>query len=201
VQFSCEFADGLLKHLGPLGEVSESECATRSINVFDNDSVKVSIGSGSLHSGGRSLERWPDVASVFGPGLRTMVSMTGRGYPGFGFGHYGPTHAGFPLLHLFVLIALLVLIGLAIVVLWRMLATRRYRGGAFRPLAAGSPGVDPLGILRMRYARGEIGRSEFMQANADLGGAVQPDASAFANPPEAQAAPPTTPSDDAPTSA
>jgi uncharacterized membrane protein len=35
---------------------------------------------------------------------------------------------------------------------------------------------DPLAILRLRYARGELSRDEFLRANEDLGGApIGPD--------------------------
>jgi putative membrane protein len=48
-------------------------------------------------------------------------------------------------------------------------------GGRHGHLRAAGPAVpvpardDPLAILRMRYARGEIGRDEFLRANEDLG--------------------------------
>jgi uncharacterized membrane protein len=31
------------------------------------------------------------------------------------------------------------------------------------------PSDDPLAVLRLRYARGEIGRDDFLQASRDLG--------------------------------
>jgi uncharacterized membrane protein len=35
---------------------------------------------------------------------------------------------------------------------------------------AGAPPVDPVGVVRMRYARGEVSRDEYLQATRDLGG-------------------------------
>jgi uncharacterized membrane protein len=45
------------------------------------------------------------------------------------------------------------------------------------PLAAPPPpNDDPLTVLRLRYARGEIVRDEFLQASADLGAPSPPGA-------------------------
>lgn len=42
-------------------------------------------------------------------------------------------------------------------------------------VAAGTgTGTDPLEILRLRYARGEINREEFLTASSDLGGSAAP---------------------------
>lgn len=39
-----------------------------------------------------------------------------------------------------------------------------------RTLAAPAAAEEPLALLRLRYARGEISRDDFLQASADLGG-------------------------------
>src|SRR2546423_898223 len=54
-----------------------------------------------------------------------------------------------------------------------LLPSRSHRGGRRRlAVPAGAPvqGSDPLDVVRMRYARGELGRDEFLQAVRDLGG-------------------------------
>src|SRR5438876_11084255 len=53
-----------------------------------------------------------------------------------------------------------------------MLVAARFTGGPPRrwrhlAFAGGPPGLQPLELLRMRYARGEIGRDEFLQASSD----------------------------------
>jgi putative membrane protein len=62
---------------------------------------------------------------------------------------------------MFFFLAFLALLALGVALLWR-------RG-------SGSPGSietgdEALEILRLRYARGEMTREEFLQANEDLGG-------------------------------
>jgi uncharacterized membrane protein len=77
-------------------------------------------------------------------------------------------HGGLFLGWLLGVVFLVLLIALAVYVVGGL--TRGH--GASHP--AGSPGLvqpdDPLSILRLRYARGEIGRDEFVRANEDLGG-------------------------------
>jgi len=64
---------------------------------------------------------------------------------------------------------LLLLLGLA------ALLASMFARGRRRPVAApaGVPAQlgDPLDVVRMRYARGELGRDEYLQAVRDLGGA------------------------------
>jgi uncharacterized membrane protein len=81
------------------------------------------------------------------------------------YGHHGGLFLGWGLGVVF----LVLLIGLAVYVVAGL--TR----GHTAPQPAGAPGHgqpdDPLAILRLRYARGEISRDEFLRANEDLGGA------------------------------
>ena len=71
---------------------------------------------------------------------------------------------------LFLLIVAALLIGLAV-----FLAVRYAGRQASFPAAAGTAAIDqPLAVLRMRYARGEVSRDEFLQASEDLGGPPGP---------------------------
>jgi uncharacterized membrane protein len=74
---------------------------------------------------------------------------------------------GHPILHLLVLLVIVALLVAGGVWLFRRLAQPQV--GAGGPAAA-----DPLGIVRLRYARGEIGPDEFRRMSVDLGAA--PDA-------------------------
>jgi hypothetical protein len=38
-------------------------------------------------------------------------------------------------------------------------------------MGASVPGPQPLDVVRMRYARGELSRDDYLQATRDLGGA------------------------------
>ena len=59
-----------------------------------------------------------------------------------------------------------VLIGLVLVVAVALLVARSWRGGAG---SGGRPGEDrPLAILKERYARGEIDKTEFDTRKRDL---------------------------------
>ena len=78
-----------------------------------------------------------------------------------------------------VIFALLLVVILLLVALLALALTRRmrFRGRHFEHRLHGPPGggppfgrPDPLSIARMRYARGEIGRDEFVQLTQDLGG-------------------------------
>jgi uncharacterized membrane protein len=80
--------------------------------------------------------------------------------------HAGHGHP-FGWLLLFLLLALVVGVVAAFVFRWR--AGRQ--GGTLRLApAAARPADDALGIVRLRYARGEIDRDQFLQASTDLGG-------------------------------
>jgi uncharacterized membrane protein len=82
-----------------------------------------------------------------------------------------------------VLFALLLLLILLVIAQLALALMRRPRFGGPRHMRRGmhaSPGgapwgrPDPLSIARMRYARGEIGRDEYVQLAQDLGGEPEP---------------------------
>ena|SRR5438552_266557 len=96
----------------------------------------------------------------------------------FGRGGYGPEyvpyfahhdHGGHPLAWIlfFLLLALVVAL-----ITWVVLRLADGRLGQSRRLvvASGPPIDDPLTAVRMRYARGEIDRKEFLQIRGDLDG-------------------------------
>lgn len=74
--------------------------------------------------------------------------------------HHGPGAFGWIFFALF-LVTLALLAAAAI---------RWFLADRARPAQPALPGDDPLATLRMRYARGEIGRDDFLRANEDLGG-------------------------------
>jgi uncharacterized membrane protein len=91
-------------------------------------------------------------------------------YGGHGFGHGFEHHHGggshwIALLLFVLLVASLVVLAISVA---RMAFNRS------KAAAAGRAENDALGTLRMRYARGEIGRDDFLLAHADLGGAQPP---------------------------
>jgi uncharacterized membrane protein len=121
----------------------------------------------------------------------------GRG-PGF----FQAAPGGHPFLHLLVVLALVALVVAAVVLIVRLLRAR-----SSGP-AAGTPSADgALALLRMRYAKGELGRDEFLRMSADLGESPAPGAWAPASalappgPPPASGELPGNPADDAPTPA
>ena len=69
---------------------------------------------------------------------------------------------------LFALLAIGIFTGLIFLFFW--LATRRGPGLTRPPSPPAGSGEDPLAILRLRYARGEISREEFLRASEDIGG-------------------------------
>ncbi len=81
--------------------------------------------------------------------------------------HGGPGALGWTIFAL-QLVLVLGVAWLAASTLAGVLARRRSPASAGADTAATA---DPLEMLRMRYARGEIGRDEYLQARADLGGA------------------------------
>jgi putative membrane protein len=88
-------------------------------------------------------------------------------------GRHAFGHHGFWLFGLLPLILWVVLIG---VVIWAVLRVTSRHGLAMAPAAPGPhgpPGPRPDGALeelRLRYARGEMSREEFLQRSSDLGG-------------------------------
>jgi len=120
----------------------------------------------------------------FGPGqTEPGQMMPGHGqFPGpfrgrVDYGDYGMHHAGHPLFAWLALLLFAVLVGLAIFALIRV-ARRRPNGLAAGQVSAMDPALQEL---RVRYARGDVGREEFLQRSADLG---------FANPAVATTPPP-----------
>jgi uncharacterized membrane protein len=89
-----------------------------------------------------------------------MQFYTQRG----GFEHHGGHH-WLALLLIVLLVAALILIAIAAVRI------------AFSPRTSASataPADDALSVLRLRYARGEVAREEFLLAHGDLGGGSPP---------------------------
>jgi uncharacterized membrane protein len=113
--------------------------------------------------------------------------------PGFGPGHFGRSdgpmyfgeHHGGGGWHW--IVPLLFLLVLAALVAWTVLQARRTpRAVAIAP--GGAAAVDPaLAELRLRYARGEVSRDEFVATEADLRGLA---AAPAPPPPQPPAAPP-----------
>lgn len=68
----------------------------------------------------------------------------------------------------FLLMAFLALLALGVALLWR-------RGGDDATVDTSS-GDEALDAIRLRYARGEMTREEFLQVNRDLGGPEPPPA-------------------------
>lgn len=95
--------------------------------------------------------------------------MYGRGYPGFA-PYAEHAHNGHPFLWLLFLVVLAIVVGFAGAFVFNRLAGRRASWPSPAGVA-GAPAGDALTIVRLRYARGEIDREQFLQATADLGGA------------------------------
>jgi uncharacterized membrane protein len=87
-------------------------------------------------------------------------------YGGRGFEHHGGHH-WLALVFLAVLLLAFLLIAVS--------AVRWAFAGRTSAGAAGSPPADDaLSVLRLRYARGEIGRDDFLLVHGDLGGGFPP---------------------------
>ena len=86
------------------------------------------------------------------------VWVGGRGFRPWDYG------VGLRLLAVLMFFAFLALLIVGVVLLWQ----RNARSGP------GSRFDEALATLRMRYAKGEMTREEFLQANADLGGGEPP---------------------------
>lgn len=82
---------------------------------------------------------------------------------GFYVHHSGPGFFGWFFMIMLVLL-LVALVALAV----------RYFAQQPRPQQVTARHDDPLDVLRMRYARGEIDRESFLSAHADLGGVPPP---------------------------
>jgi len=77
-------------------------------------------------------------------------------------------HHGHPIAWLVVLIVLIAIVAFAVYVL-----LKASRGSGGMPAGSGVPGGVPadsaLELVRMRYAKGEIERDEFVRVSTDLG--------------------------------
>ena len=112
-----------------------------------------------------------------------------EGMPGYGpyIHHDTWWQSGF---HLLPLLLFAIFIGVLVWGILRLLST-----GAFASAGAGSSPTGPmppagpasrdqaLEELRVRYARGELDRSDFLERSADLGGPPNPDATLPGEPP------------------
>jgi uncharacterized membrane protein len=96
--------------------------------------------------------------------------MYGRGdYPPMQHPYWEHAGNGHPVVWMLFFLLLAVLVGVIAAFIFRRLAARQAGALRFVP-ALGGPAADALGIVRLRYARGEIDREQFLQATADLGG-------------------------------
>jgi hypothetical protein len=97
-----------------------------------------------------------------GPGNPRGVFIDPAGFPH----HGGPSALAWAI---FALVLALV-VGFAIAFLVGLATRRGPRWNHLVPVGGPrfGPPFDPLTVLSMRYARGEIGRDEFMQATDDL---------------------------------
>jgi uncharacterized membrane protein len=93
----------------------------------------------------------------------------GRGFGGDGVFTYhegGPGAIGWTVFAL----QLLLVLGVAWLLVSVFLGSRVGRQRPTATATAGGPVVDdPVGVLRMRYARGELDRDAYLQAASDLG--------------------------------
>ena len=98
--------------------------------------------------------------------------MDERGNPFQMMQHPYWEHAGdgHPFWRVFLLILFVLLFVAAVVFLYRLLAERRsgYSSQQLVP-APGGPSAQALDVVRMRYARGEIDRDQFLRMSADFG--------------------------------
>ncbi len=84
---------------------------------------------------------------------------------------------GFPVFGLVMMIGFVVLVVVGVILLVRLMRTPVPAVGAPAPFAPPPPGPRPdpaLTELRMRYARGEVSRDEYVRMATDLGGAPPP---------------------------
>jgi len=107
--------------------------------------------------------------SSVSPAVQPRGGFQVYGRPGFGHGfvHHGSDHHWLALVLFILLVAALVVLAISVA----RIALRKPAVTA--PSAAGTAD-DALATLRMRYARGEIGREEYLLAHGDLGGTPPP---------------------------
>jgi len=89
--------------------------------------------------------------------------MHERGYP-----YWEHAGHGHPFLWFLTALLFALLVAAVVVLVVRWLAERRAPAAPLGPTAGSA--ADALAVVRMRYARGEIDREQFLQASADLGG-------------------------------
>ena len=126
----------------------------------------------------RSLEK-ENAVQHFEPGGRFGPRGGGRIPEGFPGGDHGAFHHdGWGVLGgVLWLVLLAAVIVLAVVVANKLVNRNRPAVAAAAPApvaAPAAPSDDALTVLRARYARGEVGREEFLQASADLGAPAEP---------------------------
>jgi uncharacterized membrane protein len=115
-----------------------------------------------------------------GPGYGSAPFAQPRGWTGYAPAYVGHHHGGHPLA--WVLFALLLVLLLLVIANLAATLQRKRRGawgrsqGPWQHRWAGPAfaGGAPEEVLRLRYARGEISRDEFLQASADLAGPGAP---------------------------
>jgi uncharacterized membrane protein len=107
--------------------------------------------------------------------MNTYPPLQGRGFgfrptpDAYYYGHGTPALAWAT----FALVVLLVLtVGALLIARFAGGRGRRQLGRKMMMRHGGPP--DPLEVLRMRFASGQIGRDEFLQASSDLTAAPQP---------------------------
>jgi uncharacterized membrane protein len=93
-----------------------------------------------------------------------MPFYDGRG----GFEHHGGHH--WLMLVFFVVLLVALLLVAASAVRWAFAGRTSLAAG----VAGSVPADDALSVLRLRYARGEVGRDDFLLAHGDLGGGLPP---------------------------
>ena len=85
--------------------------------------------------------------------------------PGYGYGMMGAWGSGYWPLGMFVW--LVVLVAVVLLVVWAVRTVSAPHHHAPPPGPRRSTGLD---VLEERYARGEIGRDEYLQKKVDIGG-------------------------------
>ncbi len=92
----------------------------------------------------------------------------GRDFLGYHYG--GPSAYGWTVFALQLVIVLGIVWLLASLLLGGRLGRGKPAAATAGPALPSRRGDDPLAVLRMRYAKGEIEREQYLQASADLGG-------------------------------
>lgn len=83
-----------------------------------------------------------------------------------GFEHHGGHH--------WLALLLMVLLVLALLLIAASVARIAFSQPTSAAAKGSVPADDALSVLRLRYARGEVGREEFVLAQSDLGGGSSP---------------------------